>query len=416
MPRKSKELTVLALSRLKPGVHAVGGVSGLSLQVLPSGGGRSWVLRFSVGSRRRAMGLGPYPDVTLAKARDAAREARDLIRAGTDPIAQKKALQSALSAAQVKAMTFKQCAEAYIEAHKAEWSSKKHVAQWKGSLKTYCYPVIGELLVCDVEEAHVFKILEAIWTTKTQTAKRLRGRIENILDWATARKLRNGENPARWKGLLKHQLGAPSKIAKVEHFAALPVSEVGAFMKRLREIEITGARAVEFLDLTAARLGEVKGAVWDEIKFEDKVWIIPAERMKAKKEHRVPLTRDAIKLLEALPSGAGEDLVFPASRGGQLADAYFKAVLQSTDANAVCHGFRSTFRDWAGEMTAHPREVIEHALAHQLKDKAEAAYARGTQFEKRRVLMADWAAFCAKTESGTVIPIKGKKAREGMGK
>jgi integrase len=411
MGRKAKELGALAVSRLaEPGMHFVGGVSGLAIQVLPTGA-RTWVLRATMGSKRRDMGLGGFPDVPLARAREAARDARALIRAGIDPIDQKRAARSALHAAQGKAMTFQACAETYIAAHGAGWRNPKHRQQWTNSLATYAFPKIGQLVVQDVELTHIMAILEPIWRTKTVSANRLRGRIEQVLDWAIARGHRDGLNPARWRGHLDKMLAAPGKVSKVKHHAALPISEVGEFMKQLRGLTGTGARALEFVILTAARSGEVRGATWKEIDLEGRVWTVPAERMKAGKEHRVALSAPAVKLLRSLPRMAGTDFVFPAARGGPLSDMTLTATMRRMGIDAVPHGFRSTFRDWAAEQTNYPRDVAEMALAHTIGDKVEAAYRRGDLFEKRKLMMADWASFCAKSELATVIPMTRKKVR-----
>jgi integrase len=410
MARKASELGALVVSRLnQPGLHFVGGVSGLALQVLPTGA-RTWVLRATIGNRRRDMGLGGYPDVTLAGAREAARAARDQIRAGIDPIQQKRAVRSALCAAQGKAISFKECAETYLRAHEAGWKNAKHRQQWTNSLAAYAYPKIGGLLARDIELTHVMAILEPIWQTKTQTAKRLRGRIEHVLDWATTRGYRDGLNPARWRGHLDKLLAAPSKMAKVKHHRALPLHDMGEFIGRLRSAAGTGARALEFLILTAARSGEVRGATWEEIDLEGRTWTIPAARMKAGKDHRVALSRSAVKLLSDLPRDAGAKLVFHAPRGGQLSDMTLTAVVRRMGTKAVPHGFRSTFRDWAAECTNYPREVAEMALAHSIGNKVEAAYRRGDLFEKRKLMMADWATFCAKPRSGAVITMERKKA------
>lgn len=410
MGKKANELDPLAVSRITaPGLHFVGGVAGLGLQVLPTGG-RSWVLRATIGGRRRDMGLGGYPDVTLADARTAARRAREQIRSGLDPIAEARAAASALRARQAQDVTFEKAARAYIAAHEAGWRNDKHAQQWRNTLETYAYPVLGSLLVRHVELAHVLSVLEPICSTKTETATRLRGRIEQVLDWATARGHREGLNPARWRGHLDKLLPRPSKIARVEHRAALPVDEVGEFMARLRKAEGTGARSLEFAILTAARSGEVRGATWSEIDLSGAVWTIPGQRMKAGKEHRVPLSPAAVALLEALPREEGVELVFPAPRGGQLSDMTLTAVLRRMKVEAVPHGFRSTFRDWAAERTNYPRDAAEMALAHTIGDKVEAAYRRGDLFEKRRRMMTDWAGFLAKAQgSAAVIPIRGAR-------
>ena len=396
VPRKAKELGPLAVSRLRePGLHFVGGVAGLALQVLPSGG-RTWVLRATMGGRRRDMGLGGYPDVPLAEARAAARRAREQIRVGLDPIEVSRAAVSAQRANQSRNITFRDSALAYIAAHEAGWRNAKHAQQWRNTLEAYAYPVVGPIMVSDVELAHVLSVLTPIWNTKTETAKRLRGRIEQVLDWATARGHRDGLNPARWKGHLDKLLARPSKISSVKHQRALPVTDVGEFMERLREVEGMGARALEFAILTAARSSEVRGATWAEMDLKANVWAIPAKRMKAGREHRVPLSPTAVALLESLPRMAEINLVFPAPRGGVLSDMTLTAVLRRMKIDAVPHGFRSTFRDWASERTNYPRDAAEMALAHTIGDKVEAAYRRGDLFEKRRQMMADWAVFCAR--------------------
>lgn len=397
MPKLARELQAIEVARLTGDrLHMVGGVQGLGLQI--NGASRAWVLRAVVGGKRRDMGLGAFPGVTLAMARKKAAEAREAIRQGIDPVAQAKGARSALRAAEAAALTFEQCAERYIKTHRAGWRSPKHAAQWESTLALHAYPVLGDLLVRDVALTHVLQVLEPIWGATTETAVRLRGRIELILDWAAARGLRDAANPARWRGHLDKLLAKPSKVARREHFAALPVSDVGAFMARLREAEGTGARALEFAILTAARSGEVRGATWAEIDMQAGVWTIPGSRMKAGKEHRVPLSDAALAVLAALPEGEPDDIVFKAQKGGKLSDMTVSAVLRRMAVPAVPHGFRSTFRDWAGERTNHPREVAEAALAHAIGDKVEAAYRRGDAFEKRRVMMQAWADFLARVE------------------
>ena len=344
------------------------------------------------------MGLGGYPDVTLAGAREAARNARFLIKSGKDPIAEAKASANALRASLAKDVTFEQAAQSYIAAHESGWRNAKHAQQWRNTLASYAYPKIGGLMVRDVELAHILVVLEPIWTDKTETATRLRGRIEQVLDWATARGYRDGLNPARWRGHLDKLLVRPSKVAGVEHHAALPFTEIGDFMQRLGDAKGTGARALEFAILTAARSGEVRGATWAEIDLKTAVWMVPGNRMKMGREHRVPLSPPVIALLNALPRMVGTDLLFPAPRGGALSDMTLSAVVRRMKVAAVPHGFRSTFRDWASERTNYPRDVAEMALAHAIGDKVEAAYRRGDLFEKRRRLMADWATFCSRTQ------------------
>lgn len=410
MAKKATELSALAVSRLtKPGFYSVGGVAGLALQVLPSGA-RTWILRATMaGGKRRDMGLGGYPDVPLKDAREAAREARRLLAQGVDPIEQRRAARSVLMASAAKVLTFQEAAEAYIAAHEPSWKNPKHRQQWTNTLKAYTYPAIGALSVADVELPHVLAILEPIWAQKTETASRLRGRLELVLDWATARGYRSGLNPARWRGHLDKLLARPSRVSKVEHHSALPIDAMGGFMSRLRAADGLGAQALEFAILTAARSGEVRGATWAEIDLEAKAWTIPAGRMKAGREHRVPLSQAAVELLERLPHMAGTDLVFPAARGGALSDMTLSAVLRRMDVPAVPHGFRSTFRDWAGERTAYPHEMAEMALAHTVSDKTERAYRRGDLFEKRRRMMDDWAAFLAQSApaGAEVVAIRG---------
>lgn len=394
MARKARELSALEIGRLTAvGHHAVGGVAGLYLYVVESGA-RSWVLRTMVGGKRRHMGLGGFPEVTLAKARDKARAAKEQVSQGVDPIVQRLAVASSLKAQQATQKTFKEAALAYVDAHSQSWDNPKHRAQWVSTLENYAFPHIGNLLVRDVEQEQVLKVLEPIWTTKTETASRLRGRIESVLDWATVRKYRTGDNPARWRGHLDQLLAAPKKIQKVKHHRALPASQLADFMKKLHARPGIGARALEFAIYCAARSGEVRGAQWSEMDMESAVWKVPAERMKAKKEHRVPLSPSALSLLKSLPKGADTDLVFASSKGGPLSDMTLTLLMRRMEVDAVPHGFRSTFRDWVGESTNYPRELAEQALAHALESKVEAAYRRGDALEKRRKMMIDWAKFC----------------------
>lgn len=394
MSKKAKELSALVVSRLTaPGHHAVGGVAGLYLYVTDSGA-RSWVLRIVVGDKRRHMGLGGFPDIPLAMARERAREARAKVESGIDPIQARIAALSLLKSKQATMKTFEQAAIAYIESHGDSWKNPKHRAQWSATLSTYAYPVMGDLSVQDVGQEQVLQVLESIWKTKTETASRLRGRIEKILDWATVRKYRTGENPARWKGHLDQLLPAPKRVQKVTHMRALPFSELPAFMNDLKSREGTSARALEFAILCASRSGEVRGAKWSEVDYKTAVWTIPADRMKAGKEHRIPLPAAVIKLLKGVPKIEGSDYIFGTPKGGMLSDMSLTAVLRRMEVDAVPHGFRSSFRDWAGDQTRHPRDVVEMALAHALESKVEAAYRRGDALEKRRILMTDWVDFC----------------------
>ena len=409
MPKKAKELKPVEVSRLigRDGFHAVGGVSGLHLQ--NRGDSSAWVLRVTIGNRRRDVGLGGYPDVPLAQARDKARGIRAKIEQGIDPIAERKASRTAL----IGALTFDEAAKRLIEAKSPEWSNAKHATQWQATLDTYASPIIGKMPVDKIELRHVVEVLTPIWHTKTETASRVRSRMEAVLSWATATGARSGDNPARWRGNLDAGiLAKPNKIRKVKHHTALPIDDLPGFVADLRQREGVAARALEFAILTAARSGEVRGATWDEIDLDAKVWIIPAERMKAGKEHSVPLVPRAVALLKALPRYAGTDLVFASPTGKVLSDMTLSAVMRRMEVDAVPHGFRSTFRDWASERTNYPRDVAEMALAHTIGDKVEAAYRRGDLMTKRTKMMAEWAKFIeAKPVSGNVVPITKKKGK-----
>jgi integrase len=398
MGRKAKELGPLAVSRLAaPGLHFVGGVAGLALQV-NGRGARSWILRLQVGDKRRDMGLGGFPDVPLAGAREAARAARAKVREGIDPVADARALRSAMKSDQAAAKTFRFCAQAYVDTQEAGWRNAKHAQQWRNTLGTYAYPLIGDLLVRDIALPNVLAVLEPIWTTKTETASRLRGRLESILDWAATRGYRTGANPARWKGHLDTVLPAARSVANAGHHSALPIAEMGTVMAAIQGQAGMSARALEFAILTAARSGEVRGARWAEVNGNTATWTVPAERMRAGREHRVPLSKEAQAVLGALPRGEPDSMIFASPRGGMLSDMSLTAVLRRMKVDAVPHGFRSKFRDWCAERTNYPREVAEMALAHAIGDKVEAAYRRGDLFEKRRRLMQDWAIFCSTLE------------------
>lgn len=423
MPKLAKPLTAIEVSRLKaPGLHFVGTVPGLALSVSDSGA-RSWVLRVSVGAKRRDIGLGGFPGVPLAEAHQNARRARESIRQGVDPVESKRAAQSAIRARQAAEKTFAQCAAALIDAKSAGWSNAKHAAQWRATLDAYAVPAIGKLLVRDVDTPQVLEVLRPIWGTKPETASRLRGRIEQVLDWAIVHKLRGGLNPARWRGHLDKLLPPPAKVRAVEHRVAVPVKEAAAFMRGLREREGMSARCLEFVILTATRSGEARAARWCDIDLVDKAWTIPAPMTKTKRAHRVPLSDAAVELLAALPRFEGEEQVFPGGRqGSTLSDMSLTAVMRrmvatgfdrsGERAQAVVHGFRSTFRDWAAEHTSHPRQVVERALNHTVESKVEAAYFRSDVFERRRVLMQDWAGFVGQPAiAAQVVEIRNKPAR-----
>jgi integrase len=397
MARRTERLTALQIGRLKAsGNHPDG--NGLYLQI--AGNARSWVFRYSINGRERYLGLGSLAAVGLAAARQKAADARKLIADGIDPISAKHAARGAAAAEAGNAMTFAACAAAYIKSHGAGWRSEKHAAQWTATLSTYAYPVFGKLAVGDIAVGHVMKVLEPIWTARPATASRVRGRIEAVLGWATARGFRRGDNPALWRGHLQNLLPSPRKVHKVEHYAALAYEDIGEFMNLLRGLGYTASRALQFVILTAARTSEATGARWSEIDLRAATWTIPANRMKAGREHRVPLSSAAIAVLPARPPfpNAPDDFVFPGGRKGRpLSNGAMLALLRRMGRDDVTpHGFRSTFRDWAAERTNYPREVAEMALAHAVSDKVEAAYRRGDLFEKRRRLMNEWAAFCGK--------------------
>lgn len=405
MPKKSREISAVQLPKLPEGMHAVGVVPGLYLRVA-STGARNWILRTMVGKRRRDMGLGGYPEVPLAEARDRAREARRKVSEGVDPIEQRKAARVNL----VQTPTFAECVKSTINAKRAEWKNAKHADQWRNTLESYANPVIGKMPVDQVDLPHIERILAPLWNTKTETASRLRARIEAVLDWATVSRHRRGDNPARWKGNLDVLLAKPNKVRKVEHHAAMPVEAMHHFIADLRTRDGMAARALEFLILTAVRSGEVRGATWDEIDMEARIWTIPGERMKAGKEHRVPLNARALEILKGLPRIAGCAYVFPSPTGKKLSDMTISAVMRRMKVDAVPHGFRSTFRDWASERTSYPPDVAEMALAHTIKNKTEAAYRRGDLFAKRAHMMQDWQKFIeTQPAKGNVTSIRGTR-------
>lgn len=392
--RGSGRLTALQVFKMTaPGRYGDGG--GLWLQVSPAGT-KSWLFRFMLDGRARQMGLGAVSDVTLAEAREAARDARRLSREGIDPIDEREQKRAEMRAARMRHVTFRDCAERYMKAHEAGWRNPKHRDQWRSTLTTYADPVLGELSVSQIDTALVLKVLEPIWLAKPETASRTRGRIEAVLDWAQARGYRKGENPARWRGHLDKLLPSKARVRRVEHHGALPYQRVPAFITELRLKPFVSARALEFTILTAARTGEVIGARWPEIDLDEASWTVPAERMKAGREHRVPLCAHAVAILHGMPREDG-GFAFPGAKPKSgLSNMAMLQLLRGMDGTEglTVHGFRSAFRDWAAEQTDYPREVAEAALAHTISDKVEAAYRRGDLFEKRRRLMEDWAAFC----------------------
>jgi integrase len=387
---------------------------GLYLQVTKGGDAalhRSWLYRFAIAGRERQMGLGSFPTVGIAEARAKAADARKLVAERIDPIERRDALRASAAASEAKAMTFDQCADAYIKSHRASWRSVKHAEQWNRTLEVYVTPVFGKMPVQAIDTGLIIKALEPIWTIIPESASRTRGRIELVLDWATARGYRKGDNPARWRGHLDKLLPARAKVQKVKHHAAIAHTDLPAFMTVLRGRTGVAARALEFAILTAARTGEVIGAKWAEIDLVGKVWTVPAERMKAHREHRVPLSAPAVAVLQAMAQNRKGDAVFPGERAATLSNMAFLMLLRRMKrSDLTAHGFRATFRTWAGDCTTAQREVIEAALAHVVGDAAEQAYSRGDLFEKRRRLMNEWTEFCERPpaiERGNVVPMRG---------
>ncbi|MBO9518068.1 MAG: integrase arm-type DNA-binding domain-containing protein [Porphyrobacter sp.] len=414
MPKKlSNVLTPLAVKNAKPGRHADGG--GLHLLVKESGA-RSWVYRFMLNGRSRDVGLGAAGSggISLADARDARDALRLKVKAGIDPLVERQREASdALAAAQaalVTGMTFKTVAETHISANEGSWRNDKHRQQWKNTLTTYVYPVIGELPVAEVGTAHVLKILEPIWKDKAETASRVRGRIETILDAAKARGYREGENPARWRGHLAQILPTRSRLTRGHH-KAMPYDAIPAFVGALHNREAVAALALEFTILTAARTGEVIAAKWREVDLEKAVWSIPANRMKAGKEHRVPLSARAVDILKST-QGLRKEWLFPAIKGGKMSGMAMTMLLRRMKLDVTVHGFRSGFRDWCAECTGYAHEVAEMALAHTIENRVERAYRRGDLFDKRRRLMDDWATYCSSggAAGDNVTPIRKSEA------
>lgn len=408
MAKAVKALKALDVSRLTtPGQHPVGTVTGLRLSIKPSGS-RSWILRTMVGTKRKDIGLGGYPEITLAAALERARQAKDGIRNGIDPVAERRAKNAAIE------WTFKTCALAYIEAFKPSWKNVKHGQQWENTLATYVYPHFGDKHVRDVDTEDVTKAIRPLWSTKNETMVRVRNRIELVLSWAAAQGYRpKGFNPAQWRGHLDQVLPKPSKVNKRTSFEAMPIDAMYAFMRRLSDVQGTSARCLEFTILTACRSGESRGALWSEIDMDTATWSIPGARMKSGRPHRIPLSSAAVTLLAALPrfkdrQGNDVDLVFPGQSGDKpLSDMSLTACMRRLNLSAVPHGFRSTFTDWVAERTSYPSEVREMALAHAIGNDTEAAYRRGDLFDKRRNLMTDWAKFIGTAPAkGNVVTMR----------
>jgi integrase len=435
MPKRAKELTATAVERLKADGEKnrrvmVGPSDCAGLHLRLEGGTKSWALRIKVGDKRRDIGLGPYngkvgmteleaarsEGLTLAEARSKARELRRLARdtgAIVSPtVSVRQAAKAETEAAFIeaaKAKTFKECANLCVDDKRDEWKNAKHSKQWLSTLETYAFPKLGLLPVGSIDRGLILDVLRPIWSTKNETASRVRGRIETILNWAKVNGYRDGDNPAAWKGNLEHTLAKRQKLTRGHH-AALPHAKIGTFMAELAKRDGVSARALEFAVLCVSRSQEVRLAQFEEFDLDAKLWVVPEERMKAGKEHHIPLSDAAVRLVKAQLAlkMKGAKFVFPAPRGGAMSDMALTAVLKRMGYDDLTqHGFRATFRDWAGETTAFPREVIEHALAHQLKDKSEAAYQRGSLFPKRVKLMEAWATRCASPDAsnGNVVSI-----------
>jgi integrase len=431
MPKIAKPLNDMQVRRInRVGWHAVGGVAGLLLQVrTPAKEGaqipRSWILRVKVGNERQPIGLGSYPQVSLAEAREQAKKLVIEAKQGVNLKAKKRAQRSALLSEASKNKTFKECAEAYMEAHSSDYSSEKHRKQWPSTLTAYAYPILGNMLVSEITMRDVLSVLnqevkvsetefKKLWYVKTETAKRLLGRIKTVLDYAIVNEYRTGTNPAQWTGYLSTQLPSPKKLQKVEHHPAVPYQMIGDFMSKLRKNESISAKAVEFLILTAVRSGSVRQAEWSEIDYDKKLWVIPAKHTKAKQEHRVPLQPQAIKLLRSLPKTGESNIVFPSPTGKSLSDMALSQLMKGMrergelTVEGVPHGFRSTFRDWAAEQTAYPDEIRKAASGHTLGDAVKEAYQRTDLLDKRRQLMFEWARFLDNNaiKSAKILPLK----------
>lgn len=411
MPKKAKELSALEVRRLKhPGhgkyaMYAVGGVDGLMLQISETNA-KSWILRCMIGRKRRYMGLGSYPSVSLAQARDRAQEAKDLIWQGRDPVEARRAARAALAAEQLAGLTFAIAMERFLAIKLREFDNEKHRKQWRATLDMYAMPILGPMLVAEITVQDIRRTLDPIWMEKTETASRLRGRIEAVLAWATVEGHRSGDNPARWKGNLDAVLPKPSKISKVRHHPALSLSDAPIWYAEVRSRGGVVTRALEFMALTVARSGEVRGATWDEIDFDERLWVVPATRMKMRREHRFPLTEAAVSLLQDLPRMHGSPFLFTGQRGGQLSDMALSACMRRiqeaqeglfldprSGRPAVPHGLRSTFRDWVAERTEFPGEMAEIALAYKVGTDVERAYRRGDMLDRRRKMMQAWEEF-----------------------
>lgn len=402
MALQTERLSALQITKLtKPGYYCDG--AGLYLQVSPSGT-KSWIMRYTRDGKTREMGLGSLTTFSLAESRQRAREQRKHLANGVDPLECKRQTLLAKRLTDASVITFDKACADYIAANSPAWRNAKHASQWRNTLATYASPVIGALPVAGVTTELVLRILQPIWVSKTETATRLRGRIEKVLDWAKVQGYRAGDNPAAWRGHLSEVLPAPAKVANAGHHAALPWSEIGTFMQQLQTMPGTGALALQFIILSGTRTSETLNAQWSEIDLEAGLWVIPKERMKSFREHRVPLSEAMRSVLQLARAASPASAFVFAGKTGALSNMACLAVLRRMGrGDLTVHGFRSTFRDWISETTSYPRDVAEMALAHAIEDKSEAAYRRGDLIDKRRALMSDWAAHCALVRTDTNV-------------
>ena len=409
MARVLHRLTPITLKRNSaPGYYGDGG--GLYFQVAPAGT-KSWIFRFSMLGRRREMGLGSFPTVSLADAREAASIARKLVSVGKDPIEERQSNRAQKKLDAARGISWDSALTQFLDSHEDGWKNKKHRQQWRNTLDTYAKDVLGALPIASIGQSQISKILDPIWNEKPETASRVRGRIERILDWARVRGYREGENPARWRGHLDKVYPARAKVRKVKHHAAVPIDDLPKIYGQLTKAKGIAAKALRFVILTAARPGEAVGGLWPEVDKRSALWTIPPERMKADREHRVTLSREALAILDEMTEVKSDNFVFPGHKEGRPLSltALSKALKAAGGGEATVHGMRSTFKDWASERTSYPSEVSEMALAHSIGDKVEAAYRRGELLKKRAALLQQWATFVRSGTGGNVVAIGSRR-------
>jgi integrase len=402
--RTAGKLNEVRVRAAGAGTHGDGGGLYLAVKQGAAGLTRSWLFRYSIGGRSHWVGLGAYPDISLQRARQKAQECRQQLYDGTDPLKRKRDQRAALRQQPARQIaTFAECAATYIASHESGWRGQRTSQNWSNTLRDHAYPLLGRLSVGEITTNHVLAVLKPLWGSRTETAAQVRGRIEQVLDYARVLGHRNGENPARWRGHLDHLLPRRAKVAPVQHHPALPYRDVPAFMDTLRRHESMAAKCLAFTIFCACRSGEAIGAFWSEINWETRTWIIPAVRTKQGREHRVSLSEPAIRLLRLLPREG--EYVFPGRYDGPQSHAALRAVLKRMNAKAAVHGFRATFSTWARECTSFPRELVEAALGHAVGDIVERSYQRGDALERRRELMATWGNYCSNL-GAEVIPIR----------